>query len=131
MNTLSYHIADYVEELADWTHIATIRPHNYILNIENSSSLMKRLHSHKLVRNVFWVLEKDTSRFNHIHLLMEYLDLDTNMKDARGRVNNMLGAKYDSGLVGHIDLIDKSKIKGAINYACKYINTNSAYGFEV
>ena len=59
------------------------------------------------------------------------IDLDTDMKAARGRVNEMLGARWDSGLVGHIDLIDKSKVKGAINYACKYINTNSAYGFEV
>ena len=130
-NTLSYHIADYVEGLADWTHIATIRPHNYTLNIENSSTIMKRFHSYKVVPNIFWVLEKDTSRMNHLHLLMEYIDLDTDMKAARGRVNEMLGARWDSGLVGHIDLIDKSKVKGAINYACKYINTNSAYGFEV
>ena len=53
------------------------------------------------------------------------------MKAARGRINNMLGAKYDSGLVGHVALVEQNKVRGAINYACKYINTNSAYGFEL
>ena len=129
--TLSYHIADYVEGICSWSHIATVRPHNYSLNIENSSTLMKRLHSYSHIQNIFWVLEKDTSRMNHLHLLLEYIDLDTDMKAAKCRLNNMLGAKCDSGLVGHVDLINKSKVRGAINYAVKYVNTNSAYGFEI
>jgi len=130
-NTLSYHIADYVEALGEWTHIATIRPPHFALNIQNSSTLMKRLHQHDHILKVFWTLEKDTSRKNHLHVLLQYIDRDNNMKDVIGRLNNMMGAKYDSGLVGYVDFIDQSKLRGSINYCCKYINVNSAYGFEV
>ena len=57
--------------------------------------------------------------------------MDTDMKAIRGRLNNMLGAKYNSQLVGYVDKLDQSKIKGAINYTCKYVNVNNAYGFEI
>tara|TARA_R100001440_G_scaffold66276_1_gene87277 strand:+ start:385 stop:783 length:399 start_codon:yes stop_codon:yes gene_type:complete len=130
-NTLSYHIADYVEGMGNWTHIATVRPPNYRLNTVNSNTLMKRLHSHKFIHKVFWALETDTSRMNHLHLLLEYIDMDTDMKAIRGRLNNMLGAKYNSQLVGYVDKLDQSKIKGAIKYTCKYVNVNNAYGFEI
>ena len=43
----------------------------------------------------------------------------------------MMGYPKKSSLVQHVDIVQKDKVKGAINYACKYINTNSAYGFEV
>tara|TARA_A100001015_G_scaffold155777_1_gene172900 strand:+ start:571 stop:969 length:399 start_codon:yes stop_codon:yes gene_type:complete len=130
-NTLSYHIADYVEGMGNWSHIATVRPPNYRLNETNSSTLMKRLYSDRFIRKVFWVLEKDTSKLNHLHLLLDYIDMDNDMKAIRGRLNIMLGAKRDSQLVGFVDKVEQSKVKGAINYACKYINVNSAYGFEL
>ena len=131
MNSLSYHIADYVEGMGGWSHIATVRPYNWSLDINKSSDLMKNMFRYKSIRKVFWVLEKDTSGKNHLHLLIDYVNPDTDLKALKCDLNKMMGYSKKSSLVQHVDIVQEDKVKGAINYACKYINTNSAYGFEV
>lgn len=128
--SMSYSVSQYLQSMDYWSHLATIRAH-FKLNSANANTLMDRASKHPHIRKIFWVLESDINSYNHLHVLLYWVDNDNDMKAMRGRLNTAMGFKPNSGVVGYIDKIEQEKLRGICNYTCKHINTNSIYGFHL
>ena len=105
-NTLSNHWASYVSK-EDWNLTATVRPFKYRLSETNAFDLASRLMRYKDIIKVFYALESDRTGFNHMHLLLDtkFLLDHLKMKEIRWELNEMLGQKYNSGMVQYVDKI--------------------------
>ena len=62
-------VNDYITSIPNWNYAATIRRY-YKLQSHSSEKLMDRLFRHKNIYQIFWVLENDTTGYNHLHLLL-------------------------------------------------------------
>jgi len=122
--TLGYQWATFVTN-NNWSHTATIRPYRFPLTETRSYDLISRLLEYKKFNKVFYTLEKDTTGFNHCHLLMDTNYDEPSMKHIRWEMNTMLGQKWNSGLVQYVDEIRTKK--GITNYVSKHIGTNKIY----
>ena len=108
-----------------WTHTATIRPYRYPLTETRSYDLIKRLLEYKKFNKIFYTLEKDTTGFNHCHLLMDTNYDEPVMDNIRWEMNTMMGQKYNSGLVQYVDEIRSTE--GISRYVTKNIKSNGVY----
>ena len=109
----------------NWTHTATIRPYRYPLTETRSYDLIKRLLEYKKFNKIFYTLEKDTTGFNHCHLLMDTNYDEPVMDNIRWEMNTMMGQKYNSGLVQYVDEIRSTE--GISRYVTKHIKSNGVY----
>ena len=62
-------VNDWVDTIPNWNYAATIRRH-YKLKSHSAEKLMERLFKHKSIYQIFWVLENDSTGYNHLHLLL-------------------------------------------------------------
>tara|TARA_S200002703_G_C3684364_1_gene210112 strand:+ start:26 stop:568 length:543 start_codon:yes stop_codon:yes gene_type:complete len=109
----------------NWTHTATIRPFRYPLNETRAYDLISRLTEFKMFNKVFYTMEKDTTGFNHCHLLMDTKYEEKSMKHIRWDMNTRLGQKWNSGMVQYVDEI--RSVEGISRYITKHIKANGVY----
>lgn len=122
--TIGYQWASFINNNG-WSHTATIRPYRFPLTETRSYDLISRLMEYKKFNKVFYTLEKDTTGFNHCHLLMDTNYKEPVMDNIRWEMNTMLGQKYNSGMVQYVDKIRTEK--GITKYVTKHIKSNGVY----
>ena len=128
MNAIGYKYADWIKGM-EWSHTATLSPHKYRLNEHNSFNLCQRLHRHKYINKVFYVMETDRTKFNHLHLLLDTTFMDRDMTELRYKLNTILGYKEDSGVMQYVDKIRSTT--GVCNYVMKHMKYNEVYNILV
>lgn len=127
MEAFKTEIYNYVVSVDGWSHTATVRP-PYRLSTKYAFKLMDRLFADGNINKLFWCREMDNNwGYSHLHLLIDHnLTEYTDMKWFRGLLNNQLGYKTNSEIVGYVDKL--RNVKAYTRYMCKKITPNSAYG---
>ena len=119
--TIGYQWASFIAN-NNWTHTATIRPYRFPLTETRSYDLISRLMEFKKFNKVFYAMEKDTTGFNHCHLLMDTNYKEPVMKNIKYEMNTMVGQKWNSGMVQYVDEIRTKE--GICRYVTKHIKSN-------
>jgi hypothetical protein len=130
MKAYNNEIYNYVTSLDGWSHTATVRP-PFRLSTKYAYKLMDRLFEDSKIYKVFWCKETDSNwGYSHLHLLLQhsFTDID-DMKFMIKLLNNQLGYKSNSMIVGYIDKV--RDVKAYTRYMCKHITPNSAFGIMV
>ena len=119
-------VNDWVDTIPNWNYAATIRRH-YKLKSHSAEKLMERLFKHKSIYQIFWVLENDSTGYNHLHLLLGSTLLG-NYVDVKDELNTYLGGKPNAQCFNYVKPIEPSEVKYYTGYCTKQLNGNSSYG---
>ena len=125
-NTYRNNINDYINSISGWNYAATIRRY-YKLKSHSAEKLMERLFKHKSIYQIFWVLENDTTGYDHMHLLLGSTMLG-NYVDVKDKLNTYLGGKPNAQCFNYVKPIEPSEIKYYTGYCTKQLNGNTDYG---
>lgn len=116
----------WVANIPYWTHRATIRTY-YKLYQVNTDILMDRLFKNRYVHQLFWVLEQDTTGFNHLHMLLG-TSLLGNRLEVKNKLNNILGGKDNAKYFDFVEDIQQDKLHKYVGYCTKKLNGNDSWG---
>jgi|TARA_E500000178_G_C16721479_1_gene617425 hypothetical protein len=128
-NTYRTEVNNYISSIPNWNYSATIRRH-YKLNLHNSEKLMDRLFKWKYINKIFWVLENDTTGYNHLHLLLDSTLLG-NYADIKDEMNTYLGGKKNAMCFSWLQPIQPSEVNYYIGYCTKKLSGNGGYGILI
>ena len=118
-------VNDWVTHIPNWTHCATLRGY-YKLNYHNTDKLMDKLFKYQYIYQIFWVLENDTTGYNHLHLLLGSTLLGENY-DVKNKLNRYLGGKQWD-YFKYVDQVKPNDLHKYVGYCTKKIDTNNGYG---